>query len=158
MKKWLIVGLGVIAILIWQTVDIYRDAVSYKYAGAAKARQAAESRYEIKKINGVDYFHGERAYPVVDAVLDDGKRVYIWVPDGKGKMFSAPVSSGYDKREILNAFSQHVRFKRIVSAKLGAVDDRPAWEIVYYDEKNRYVFSYYDFYTGKSLIDPIALQ
>jgi len=159
LKKWILILLAVIVIVLWQSVSIYHSAIADKENSADVARNEAMKKYPIKQVNDVTFYHGQKDYHVVDAVLKNGRHVYIWVPDkAKDQYLMKPVSDGYSKSEILKAFQSHVSYKRIVSTRLGMEDGRPAWEITYIDSDGGYVFSYYDFETGESILDPISIQ
>lgn len=160
MKKWILIGLAIIIIVIWQSVDVYQSAKAEKVNGNETARQKVMGTYSISKIHHITFYHGQKDYHVIDATLQDGRHVFIWVPDKDkdGQFLMLPVSDGYSKSEILNAFKSHVSYKRIVSTRLGVEDSTPAWEITYIDSDGSYVFSYYNFETGEKIIDPISIQ
>ncbi|MGV3488116.1 MAG: PepSY domain-containing protein [Tuberibacillus sp.] len=159
MKKWMFIIGAVVIVIIWQTVSVYQTALAGKDNGNAAAQKKAEDRYPVNHVNGVTFYHGQKDYHVVDAVLKNGRHVYIWVPDSKkGKYLMMAASDGYSKADILKAFESHVSYKKIISTRLGMEDGRPAWEITYIDKDGGYVFSYYDFETGESIIDPISIQ
>jgi len=159
MKKWVFIFVIVIIVIAWQSVSVYQAAIAQKYSAADVAMKAAEAAYPVKRVNDVTFYHGKDDYHIVDAVLKNGQHVYIWVFDPGHKVVQMlPVSAGYSKAEILNAFREHVAFRKIISARLGMEDGRPVWEITYIDKNGAYVFSYYDFSTGQSLLDPISIQ
>ena len=152
---------GTIIVLIGISLGfLYHDALSYKKDEAKAAQKKATGNYNIKEIKNTSAYDGDATYHVLDAVLQDGKEVYLMLPEDekKDKSLMLPVDSGYTKKEILNAFKSHISYREIVSTQLGVVDGTPAWEIVYKDDENRFVFSYYNFYNGDSLLDPIAIQ
>ncbi|GGE39019.1 hypothetical protein GCM10011391_17260 [Pullulanibacillus camelliae] len=161
MYKWLWVVVAVIIFLGCGLGFLYHAAMSPKRADADHAKQYAREHYNVKRIVSVSDFHGKTSYHVVKAYLNSKKKpVYIFIPDDKKKnnVTLVPVEDGYTKDEILKAFRTHVRYKQIISASLGMVSNTPAWEIVYKDDENHFVFSYYNFNNGDSLSDPIAIE
>ena len=159
LKKWFLLGLIVILFIVWQSILIYQTAGDGKKSANNTARNIAMERYPIAHINKVMFYHGSEGYHVIDAKLMDKRHVYIWIPDEKyGRYVMLPVSYGYSKSEILKAFKSHVPYKKIISTRLGMEDGTPVWEMTYIDTDGGYVFSYYDFDTGNSIIEPISIK
>jgi uncharacterized protein YpmB len=152
-------GLVVVIVIVWQSISVYQSAMAEKETATDMARQKAMDEYFIKHINHITFYHGKKDYHVVDASLENGRHVFLWIPDKKGgRYLMRDVSDGYSKSEILNAFKSHVPYKKIISIRLGLEDDTPVWEITYIDNDGSYVFSYYDFETGDSIKSPISIQ
>lgn len=112
---------------------------------AAKAKQ----QQHLKKVLNVTYYHGTNAYDVVEGVSRKGKKVYVWVPDGKGKPFVKPVDQGWSKGKVKQYAMSHLHPKKLISIELGAEKNMPVWEIIYIDQKNRYTFYYLRFGNGE---------
>jgi len=102
LKKWIFIVLAVVlVVLIWQSVSVYRSAMAEKNNDADEARKLASEHYSIKQIKDVTFYHGKKDYHVVDAVLKNGRHVYIWVPEKASDQYlMLPVSGGYTKSEI----------------------------------------------------------
>ncbi|GGH78866.1 uncharacterized protein YpmB [Pullulanibacillus pueri] len=160
MKKALWIVGAIVVIIGFCLGLLYHDAMGYKRSQATIAKNEVLKHYDVKKVKNVSAFHGDVPYQVVDAVQNSGEEVYIMIPDKKSKAKAQviPANTGYTKKEILAAFKSHVSYRSIVSTQLGMVSGNPAWEIVYKDNENRFVFSYYNFNNGDSLSDPIAIQ
>jgi len=161
MKKWLWIGTAFIILLGCGLGFLYHAALLPKHVAVNQTKHYVQHHYHVKRIVAVSDFHGQSAYHVVKAYLKNEKKpVYIFIPDNKKKsnITIIPVTDGYTKKEILKAFATHVSYRRIISASLGMVKNTPAWEIVYKDDANHFVFSYYNFNDGDSLTDPIAIE
>ncbi len=161
MKKLGIVAAVLVLLFIWQLVLIGRHIFMDQHTEANLAIQQAKQDFPIKTINSVTEYRGQKSLEVLQAVLDSGTKVWIWVPEqkGEGAPISANVADGYSKKQILSAFEKKIPYKKIISIHLGLVNQTdPAWEITYLDPNGHYVFSYFGFYTGKSLSSPISLN
>lgn len=162
MKKF---GIGLIVVLflfVWEFTAIYHHIASETKTKAQKAISEAKKDFQIKSIVSANEYRGNFAYEVVQAKLTNGSDLWIWLPENK-KVVNVPVtaraSDGYTKNEIKKAFKQNVPYQKILSVKCGLLNQKnPAWAITYVDQNGDYVFSYYDFYTGKSVRPPIALK
>ena len=161
MVKKLLIGLVLLLIVgIWQFSVIYNKINHRNESIAQKAITEANKQFKIRKIESVDEYRGQKAYEVLKADLDNGTKLWIWMPE-KGKTavpMTARVSDGYTKQEIIQAFQKNVAYQRLVSVRLGMENDMPVWEITFVDPNGAYVISYFDFYSGKSVINPIALN
>jgi uncharacterized protein YpmB len=159
--KKLMIGLSVVfVVVIWQLISIYKVVNDRNTSIAQKAITEAKKQFNIRHVESVDEYRGEKAFEVIKADLANGTKLWIWMPEkGKGAIpITARVADGYTKQEIEQAFQKNVSYRRIVSVKLGMEKTMPIWEITYIDPHGDYVFSYYDFYSGKSVINPIALN
>jgi uncharacterized protein YpmB len=160
MKKFIIGLILVLVVVIWQLTAIYKDVNQRNASIAQKAITEAKKQFNIRHVLSAEEYRGEKSFEVIEAELDNGTKLWIWMPE-KGKMaipVTARVSDGYTKQEIEQAFQKNVSYRRLVSVKLGMENTMPVWEITYIDPNGDYVFSYYDFYSGKSVINPIALN
>jgi len=150
MKKWVFtVVIVVLTAVIWQAFSIYHGIeanLNHKYASAARK---AKNTYHLKKILHVSYYDGTKAYDVVKGVNQKGKKVYVWVPNGKGKLFSEKASQGWSKAKVMQYVKNKLHPKRVISVKLGAEQTIPAWEITYIDQKGNYSFYYLRFDNGE---------
>lgn len=160
MKKLLVGLILILVVVIWQFCAIYNKVNHRNETIAQKAISEAKKQFNIRHVESTQEYRGDKAYEVLKADLSNGTKLWIWMPEnGKGTIpMTARVSDGYTKQEIVQAFQKNVSYKKIVSVKLGLENSTPVWEITYIDPNGAYVFSYYDFYSGKSVSNPIALN
>ncbi|WEG11333.1 hypothetical protein PU629_14310 [Pullulanibacillus sp. KACC 23026] len=155
------VVLLIIILFIWQLVAIFHHIEATKQQKVNKATQIVKKHFHVKTILSVSEYRGDTSYEVVKTELTNKVKVWVFVqePFKKKVPMSVPVSVGYSKKEILQAFMKHVSYKKLVSANLGLIHrSRPVWELVYVEPNGDYVFSYFDYYSGKSVGNPIAFS
>lgn len=161
LKKLGIIGLVLIVLFFWQLIMIYRHVNVQAETLAAQSVKQAKKEFQIKTVQSVSEYRGEQSYEVINAILQNGVALWIFMPETKKVTvpITARVSDGYSKNAIIQAFKSHISYKRLISANLGLVNKTdPTWEITYIDPNGNYVFSYYDYYSGKSVLPSIALH
>lgn len=161
MKKIGIVLIVIVIYFIWQGIDIYHHLTTVKNQKTQTAISQAKKDFPIQKVLSTYEYRGENSYEVINATLTNNRKLWIWMPETKTGIVpvTARASDGYTKNEIEKAFKAKVPYKRLLSVKLGLINQGdPIWEIDYVDASGAFVFSYYDFYTGKSVRQPIALK
>ncbi|WAA10583.1 DUF5590 domain-containing protein [Fervidibacillus albus] len=112
---------------------------------------------EMEAVDDVEWFHYNETYYVVYGTTKDGEDMIVWIPKSDSNNYVVKMADeGLSEQEVierfqngLNDFTTDDYPKEIVRVKLGIVDDFPAYEITYIDQKDRYSFIYIDFYKGE---------
>lgn len=153
-KKWVITIAALVALaLIVQIVYLYSSVQGRLGNELDQAAAKAKQSQHLKKVLNVTYYHGTTAYDVVEGVNKKGKKVYVWVPDKKGKTLVKPVNGGWNKARVKQYAESHLHPKRLISIRLGAEKNIPVWEITYIDQNGRYAFYYLRFNNGEWVKD-----
>ncbi|MFX3622789.1 MAG: DUF5590 domain-containing protein [Ectobacillus sp.] len=156
MKKWVLIAILAVLVVISYSVYIYKETMGGKLQGEAKALIVAKEKKNLKKVTNVDYYNGMTSYKVVQGADNKGVQWIVWVPSKRGKVLSSKKTDGISSEEAIRIlrednrpFMQDKQPKQIIKVKLGAENDVPLWEITYIDHDNRYTYYYLNFKDGK---------
>jgi uncharacterized protein YpmB len=110
----------------------------------------AKTKYPIKQVKIVSYYHGTKAYQVIHASLKTNENVYIWVPEKSGKpMLKKKASEGLSKKEAISAFKKlDYSLQKLKDVRLGMVDKTPVWQITFVDQNEEYNYVYLSYVDG----------
>lgn len=148
MKKWIwAVIIALFAFIIWQGWTLYDGIMTSHAETKNQAATKAKKQYDLNKVLKVSEYHGSHAYHVVKAIKKN-KKVFIWIPDGKGKSFVKAADKGWSKHKVKKYVKKKLQPKQIIDIHLGVEDEIPLWEVIYKDENNRYTFYYLRFKDG----------
>lgn len=149
MKKWIgVIVIAVLALLVWRSWALYDGIITPHAEEQDQAAAKAKKQYDFKKVFEVSDYHGSRDYHVIEAINDKGKKVFAWMPDGKGKSFVKAAGDGWSKDKVKQHVEQKLHPKKLIDIQLGVEDQVPLWEVVYRDQNNRYTFYYLRFEDG----------
>lgn len=152
MKKWgIVIAVVAAVVIIWETWSLYYGVEKKLDQEFAQASATARQHYHVKKILNVTYYHGTKAYDVVKAVNQHGKKEFIWIPYGKGKSYVRSARSGWGKGKVIQLVQQQLHPKKLISVRLGIEEHIPVWEVSYIDQNNRYTFYYLRYDNGEWL-------
>ncbi|MTT32618.1 peptidase M4 [Terrilactibacillus sp. BCM23-1] len=155
MKKWIIIIVSIIVIVvISQSWITYHKTVTYKNKEEKTAVQKAEKHYKISssQISDVTYYNGKTPYHIIKTKRK-GQDVYLWVPDAKkGSYIERKVKDGITESKALSIFyALKYDTLKVVSVKLGAIDDVPIWEITFLDHHKHYNYVSLTFDDGEEI-------
>ncbi|MFD2616641.1 hypothetical protein [Terrilactibacillus laevilacticus] len=155
MKKWIIIFISIIVVVvISQSWITYHKTVSYKNKEENTAIKKAEKHDKISssQISNVTYYNGKTPYHII-RTKKKNKDVYLWVPDTKkGSYIERNVKDGITKNKALSIFySLKYDTLKVVSVKLGAINDVPIWEVTFLDHQKRYNYVSLTFDDGKEI-------
>lgn len=149
MKKWIVVGIVIILVMIWQTVDTYQVAIEPKQSGEEHAIIKAKEKVGLNQISNVSTYYGNKVYSVVKGMDDLKRQLIVWVPSKGEKMIVKEASEGISEQRAIQILQKRQNPKKIIKVVLGMEKKTPIWEITYIDQHNRYSFYYLDFESGK---------
>lgn len=155
-KKFTLISLLTILLVTLGSVFLYISATKPLENEKNAAIKRANEEVKLTKITNIDWFHYTDSYYVIEGVTTDNKEVYVWVPEDKNKTVHVEnKKTGMSKDKVkaivfneLNDITSDKRPKEIMNIKLGMIEDTPAYEITFRDQKNRYSILYIDYYNG----------
>lgn len=157
MKKGLLISIfSLLFLIIIGSVIIYFSSTSPIKSGEEAAVERAKAEIDLTEVSSIEWFHYLDKYYVITGKNDNGEKIHVWVPeDDKKEVLVKNAKEGLSEEEAihiiqngLDDFSSEKRPKKIISIKLGMVEDAPAYEITYKDQKNRHSILYLDYYNG----------
>jgi uncharacterized protein YpmB len=157
MKKRILIGIfSSLFLIVIGLIIVYYSATSSIKKGEEVAVERAKKEASLAEVDSVDWFHYLDEYYVIQGKNKKGEKIHIWVPvDEKKEMIVKKATEGLTEKEVttlihkLDNFSSDKRPKNIISIKLAIVEDAPAYEITYKDQKNRHSILYLDYYKGE---------
>ncbi|MCO7125773.1 DUF5590 domain-containing protein [Sporolactobacillus shoreicorticis] len=130
---------------------LYSSNTGYQSQAAAAAVKKAKQRYVFDQVKSVTPYNGTDAYQVIQAKRN-GKKMYIWVPDNpkKAPFIERAASSGMTEGQAMQKLAdRHLDVKQVISARLGAINGNPVWEITFLNSRNNYNYVSFYFENGK---------
>ncbi|WP_100488015.1 peptidase M4 [Sporolactobacillus pectinivorans] len=152
MKNWIITGvLAVLLIAGFGSWYLYTSNMDTSNSSAQAAIVKAKRYYQVQKVDSVSYYYGTDAYEVVKCVRNS-VQMYVWVPDEpqKAKYIVRAVKNGITRNQALQELAGlHLNVNKIISVKLGAIQNSPVWEITFTNNTNSYNYVSFYFDNGK---------
>jgi uncharacterized protein YpmB len=117
-----------------------------------QAEEMALSQSVLTRVDEANHFAGEESFFVFQGPDALNQLALVWVSLHTNEIHTEYAADGVTKEEVLKkVYSEHPQSKlqRIVPGKLGS---DWVWEVFFLSlEEDRYVYQYYDFYSGKLL-------
>jgi uncharacterized protein YpmB len=151
MKKWGILILAILCIVMWQAVTVYHAALEPKRLTEDKALERAKQEIHFKEIEEVYTYYGNQAYVVIVGTNKDNENIIAFVPEKTDNVIIKKQEEGISRQDAIARVKAERNPKEIVSAKLGIKEGIPCWEIKYIDQKNLFTFYYLTFKNGTFL-------
>ncbi|MET1249732.1 DUF5590 domain-containing protein [Sporolactobacillus sp. STCC-11] len=132
-------------------LKLYTSNTGYQEQESVTAVKKAKQWYSFNQVKSVTPFRGTDAYQVIQA-KQEGKKVYIWVPDQpkKAPFLERLASEGITQGQAIQKLADaRLDVKRIISVRLGAIKGNPVWEITFLNSKNNYNYVSFYFESGK---------
>lgn len=118
--------------------------------GHDETRRELIKQTSITEITSIVNFNGESAYHVVYGENEEGKGQIIFYPlEGEEKTLTiVDVADILPEQAMISKWKQDCSGCDLVKITPALMDNEVLWEIVYYDENDRYVFEYRSIYDG----------
>ncbi|KZE66212.1 hypothetical protein AWM68_07530 [Fictibacillus phosphorivorans] len=147
-KKWILVIIGILFLASWQAYYLYSGVQAKPAKKEAEAVEIAKREKNLVSITNVDHFFKNETYYVVEGKNKNGTDMIVWVGEDE-EVTSEIAKKGLSEKQILDFVRTNYDAKEIVDSRLGMEDGIPLWEVVYYDDQDRYTYYYGYFETGK---------
>lgn len=148
MKKWIILLIGVIVLILVFGFAIYSEILNSKTIGHDEAIARAKKDGYIEKAIETSSYHRKESFIVIKGINDEDETVFVFVPE-EGELTVVKADDGITEKQARQLLRERVQYKRIMSVQLGIEDGSPLWEITYIDDKDRLTYYYLDFKTGE---------
>ncbi|TGA97035.1 peptidase M4 [Sporolactobacillus shoreae] len=152
MKNWIIAGVLTVLVLAgFGSWYLYKSNMDLSNRAAQAAAAKARQHYQIQKVDTVASYSGTESYEVVKGVRN-GIQMYIWVPDrpNKAKYIVRAVKNGITGSQALQKLAGlNLDVNKIISVRLGAIQNNPVWEITFTNKQNNYNYVSFYFDNGK---------
>ncbi len=135
-----------------------------KEATFASSKQKAIQNSPLVEVSEVTRFNGEHAYDVVYGKTEENQPGYAFVPivnekddevdqeeEQQLETLFVLEEEGIREQEMLAKWKENCRNCTLEKMTPGIANDNFVWEIIYKNEQDKFVFSYYLFSTGSLL-------
>ncbi|MFD1360537.1 cell wall elongation regulator TseB-like domain-containing protein [Lentibacillus salinarum] len=155
--KWL---LGIISLLLVMSVIfgiyLYQAIQDNRTAGFEDVQKQVLQETDIRTINKIQRYHGEKAYYTIYGEANEEKALIVFYPfDGnQSDIMTVNQSDMVAKETIIANWNDQCTsctMRDIVPAVISENGEEPAWELTYEDQQGRYVMEYFSFFNGKSI-------
>lgn len=155
MKKWMLLGILFMAIMIGIVVNVYLNAVEPVSVAEKKAVEIAAKETNLSDFTDFKLYSGEETYYVMTGKNAGQEDVYVWINEKNGDLITKVAKNGITQKEALTKLYQEKQPDEIIAIRLGMsriqMTDRPAWEIYYRKNSGTINYYYVDFETGEKL-------
>ena len=151
MKKWLLIGIGIVTLIIVFLTNIYLNSTDPLKTAEKKALSAAKKKVEISSVQDLQIYHGNETFFILRAKNDKNTDIIVWVPEKGGNVIVRKASEGISQQEAIDKLIQEKNPKEIVAVRLAMLKSRQCWEIYYLSHNNLINYYYIDFKTGEWL-------
>lgn len=145
---WLTITLIITGIflagVIFLAVYIYNEAMEIKEQSMDHTISVILEQTAIKEVKDIDLFSGEESYHVLLGEDESGEEKIIFYPlAGKEKkIHSVSMDEVISKGSIYSDWKENCENCTFVEINPAIINEEMLWEIIYYDEYNRYVLDY----------------
>ncbi|MDQ0165511.1 hypothetical protein [Bacillus horti] len=147
MKKWIIIGTGILLIVLWQAIDIYSTVQADRQDGLNRYMQLIP---ESAVVQETFRYHGEKRFMVFNLEIEDSVYAYFYVSeDGDTYTLNHDelvLTSSEAMEKVRQEFSELTVIHRITPAISG---QDFTWEIVAQDSGEDYQYLYYSMTDGE---------
>lgn len=151
MKKWILIGIGFILLIIVFFTNVYLNAIDPLKTAEKKALAAAKKKVDIKSVQDVQIYNGNETFFIVQAKDKKDSNIIVWVPEKGGNVIVSKASDGISQQEAVDKLLQEKNPKEIIAVRLAMLKKRQCWEIYYLSHNNLINYYYIDFETGEWL-------
>lgn len=148
MKKWLILIIGLIVIILLSSLIVYKQIMNNKTEGYSEAVNRALEESSLVSVNETSTYTRNDSYVVIDGLDKDENQIYVFVPEEDGDISEVKASDGITEDEAIKKVKKDQKISKIMSTQVGIENGKPLWEITYLDDAQRLVYYYLDFQTG----------
>lgn len=155
-RKRLIFGIIMFLILFISVlvygIFLYMDLNEERTKGHEETKRELLSQTSVTEITNIENFNGEKAYHVVHGKSEEGSEQIIFYPlEGNEKtLTTVDTADILSRSSMINMWQSNCDSCELVKITPALLDDEILWELVYYDEENRYVYDYRSIYDGSS--------
>jgi uncharacterized protein YpmB len=151
MKKWILIPLIAILVIIGILVKVYFSSVQPVKAAENKAVALAKKKVQFSEVDDFHIYNGNETVNVIEGKNKKGNKIIVWIPDKSKKVIVKLAKDGISKQEAIQKLLQETHPKKIISVRLGMEKNIPLWEIYYRSENNLINYYYVHFETGEWL-------
>lgn len=151
MKKWIILVIAIVVIIMGSFVKVYLTAVDPVKSAEKKAVALAKTKVSLSKVDDFHLYHGLETVYVIEGKTKKGEKIIVWIPEKSKKVFVKNAKAGLTKQEAIQKFAQSKNPNKIVSVRLGMEKEIPFWEIYYVSNQHLINYYYIHFQTGEWL-------
>ena len=151
MKKWIIIPVIVLIVIIGLFLKVYFSSVQPVKAAEKKAVSLAKDKVQLSEVDDFHIYNGIETVNVIEGKNKKGSKVIVWIPEKSKKVIIKKAKDGITKEEAIQKLLQEKQPKKIISVRLGMEKNIPLWEIYYRSENNLINYYYVHFDTGEWL-------
>ena len=151
MKKWIIIPVIVLIVIIGLFLKVYFSSVQPVKAAEKKAVSLAKDKVQLSEVDDFHIYNGIETVNVIEGKNKKGSKVIVWIPEKSKKVYIKKAKDGLTKQKAIQKLLQEKKPKKIISVRLGMEKNIPLWEIYYRSENNLINYYYVHFETGEWL-------
>lgn len=148
MKKWLILIVGVIVVVVLFSLTVYKQIQNNKTEGYSEAIERALEESSLVEVNDTSTYSRNESYVVINGIDEEDNQLYVFVPDEDGEITEVEVEDGISEEQAINIVEKEQNVSEILSTQVGIENGKPLWEITFLDEEESLAYYYLDFKTG----------
>ncbi|MBS4217332.1 DUF5590 domain-containing protein [Bacillus sp. FJAT-49711] len=150
MKKWTLILLPFIILIIFGSLYVYKKAREPLLSAEQYAENRAKAEAELVSNDKFFVYHGTKTYYVIMGDNQEGIETIVWIPEKKDEdIIIKKASEGISENEAVSKLVNEEKPKKILGTRLGMEKNLPVWELSYLDQNSKLNYYYIHFDTGK---------
>jgi uncharacterized protein YpmB len=151
MKKLVFILVIIVLIMLGFFSKIYLSSIKPVKIAEKKAIALAEKKVKMSKVDDFHIYNRTETVYVIEGKNEHNEKIIIWIPEKSKQVVVIKAKDGITKGEAVQRLEDTKNPKKIVTARLGMLDNIPSWEIYYQSDNNLINYYYIDFETGEWL-------
>lgn len=172
MKGWITAVTLIIFMIAGMTVYLLYTAAKDPLEDREQdAVEFARQHVTFQEVESIDYYHGTRAYQIINTQNDEGEHIYIWVEERFSvdepiihddfetdikqeeeeprRIIVRKQSDGISKEDVHVHIQDTLSINRLNSVKLGMIGRTPVYEVNYISSEGRQSYYFVTFEEGR---------
>ncbi|GGA61493.1 hypothetical protein [Ornithinibacillus halotolerans] len=149
--KWIIVA--IILILIASTIFLtilYNDIQDTKTEGYQQVEERVLNNTDLSSVTTIETFQSEAFFWIARGTTEADERLIVFVPeDQESDLIIVNEAEVLLEETIKNGWKENCNNCDLVEINPAIVNNKLLWEIIYYDESDRYVLEYVSMSDGE---------
>jgi len=155
-KTILIIVLVVLCLLligaIYYSIHIYQTINTTKNSELNKTKTTLINDNVMAEINEMYDFHDEKSYHIFKGKNNDGIEQFVFVSlDDDNKQIIIDVDDTISKQQAIDKSTKDCQQCKVVKTNPAMIGNLSLWEIIYYDDNERYVINYISMKNGQQI-------
>lgn len=138
--------------VIYYGIHLYQIINTSKNSDLNKTKVTLINDNVMAEINEMYDFHDEKSYHIFKGKNDEGIEQFIFVSlDDNKKQIIVDLDETISKQQAIGYSTKDCQHCNVVKVNPAMIGNLSLWEVIYYDDKERYVIDYISMKSGEQI-------